>query len=192
MASHTLAGLPCCSSSPAASELPPLLLIDTAGCEFEEAQEADGDSTFNEGEARTALAHVKRLLAAGLAPADVGVITPYSAQVRLVCSRGLLCAGLAPAATHAAACRTIRSDLSCCPPRLAACHAALACCAPSPAPHCVQVALLKELRGERLAGLEVSTVDGFQGREKEAIVISMVRRHVAMSGSSTPAAMRCS
>jgi hypothetical protein len=45
-----------------------------------------------------------------------------------------------------------------------------ACCA-------VQVALLKELRPEKLAGtLEISTVDGFQGREKEAIVISMVRR----------------
>jgi hypothetical protein len=55
-------------------------------------------------------------------------------------------------------------------------------CLPSAAvcwPLCraAQVALLKELRPEKLAGsLEISTVDGFQGREKEAIVISMVRR----------------
>jgi len=28
---------------------------------------------------------------------------------------------------------------------------------------------------DRLKNIEISTVDGFQGREKEAIVISMVR-----------------
>eukprot|EP00882_Tetradesmus_deserticola_P026838 GHRQ01029647.1.p1 GENE.GHRQ01029647.1~~GHRQ01029647.1.p1 ORF type:complete len:532 (+),score=217.63 GHRQ01029647.1:349-1944(+) len=124
VAAHTLADLPSVSSNgsasnEAASELPTMLLIDTAGCEFDECQEQDGDSRYNQGEAQAALAHVQRLLAAGLAPTDVGIITPYSAQV----------------------------------------------------------ALLRELRPEKLAGsLEISTVDGFQGREKEAIVISMVRR----------------
>ena len=32
-------------------ELPVLLLIDTAGCGFEERQEEEGDSRSNEGEA---------------------------------------------------------------------------------------------------------------------------------------------
>jgi superfamily I DNA and/or RNA helicase len=88
VAGHTLADLPSVStnsstSSDAAAELPTMLLIDTAGCEFEEYQEQDGDSRYNQGEAQAALAHVQRLLAAGLAPADIGIITPYSAQVIL-------------------------------------------------------------------------------------------------------------
>lgn len=37
------------------------------------------------------------------------------------------------------------------------------------------MARLRELRPEALSSrLEISTVDGFQGREKEAVVISMV------------------
>lgn len=41
----------------------------------------------------------------------------------------------------------------------------------------MQVVLLKILRSkdDKLKNVEISTVDGFQGREKEAIVISMVR-----------------
>lgn len=41
------------------------------------------------------------------------------------------------------------------------------------APYAAQVRLLRERLP--LAGLEVDTVDGFQGREKEAVVISLVR-----------------
>ena len=43
-------------------------------------------------------------------------------------------------------------------------------------PYDAQVRLLRELlRAERDAGLEIGTVDGFQGREKEAVVLDLVR-----------------
>ncbi|CAG9467345.1 unnamed protein product [Pedinophyceae sp. YPF-701] len=42
-------------------------------------------------------------------------------------------------------------------------------------PYSAQVGALREARGERYEGVEISTVDGFQGREKEAIIISAVR-----------------
>lgn len=48
VAGHTLADLPACSSSAAAAELPTLLLIDTAGCDFDEQQEDDGDSRWGQ------------------------------------------------------------------------------------------------------------------------------------------------
>jgi superfamily I DNA and/or RNA helicase len=43
-------------------------------------------------------------------------------------------------------------------------------------PYSKQVALIKSLIGDKtLAPVDVSTVDGIQGREKECIIISMVR-----------------
>ena len=44
-------------------------------------------------------------------------------------------------------------------------------------PYSAQVGVLRDLRAadESLAKVEMSTVDGFQGREKEAIIISAVR-----------------
>ncbi|GLC34608.1 hypothetical protein PLESTM_000216800 [Pleodorina starrii] len=115
------------SSAPEAGDkagpLPVLLLIDTAGCGYEEQQEAEGSSYANPGEAKAVMAHVQRLMRRGIAPSSIGIITPYNAQV----------------------------------------------------------AHLKELRQE-LSGssvLEISSVDGFQGREKEAIIISMVRSNDA-------------
>ncbi|XP_020881185.1 DNA-binding protein SMUBP-2 isoform X2 [Arabidopsis lyrata subsp. lyrata] len=95
-----------------------LLLVDTAGCDMEEKKDEE-ESTYNEGEAGVAMAHAKRLMESGVQPSDIGIITPYAAQVML----------------------------------------------------------LRILRGkeEKLKDMEISTVDGFQGREKEAIIISMVR-----------------
>ncbi|XP_049392982.1 uncharacterized protein LOC125857434 [Solanum stenotomum] len=45
------------------------------------------------------------------------------------------------------------------------------------APYAAQVVFLKTLKSnvDKLKEMEISTVDGFQGREKEAIIISMVR-----------------
>eukprot|EP00198_Chlamydomonas_reinhardtii_P001007 XP_001690342.1 predicted protein [Chlamydomonas reinhardtii] len=92
--------------------------MDTAGCGFEEQQEAEGSSYANPGEAKAVMAHVARLVRIGIPPQHIGIITPYNAQV----------------------------------------------------------ALLKELRAQSVGGaLEISSVDGFQGREKEAILVSMVR-----------------
>ncbi|WPT18014.1 DNA-binding protein SMUBP-2 [Picochlorum sp. SENEW3] len=97
---------------------PVLAFIDTAGCDMEETKEEDGESLKNTGEADIVMAYIEKLIAAGMRPADIGVITPYAAQVTLL--------------------RSMRSaDIG--------------------------------------SKLEISTVDGFQGREKEAIVISMVR-----------------
>jgi ATP-dependent RNA/DNA helicase IGHMBP2 len=96
----------------------PLELVDTAGRGFEEETPEGSDSKANEGEAALAAAEVERVLALGVAPADVAVISPYDGQVQR----------------------------------------------------------LRALLADRIAeGLEVDTVDGFQGREKEAVIVSLVR-----------------
>jgi len=96
----------------------PLLFVDTAGRGFEEETPEGSDSKHNPGEADLVAAEVERVLALGVAPADVAVISPYDAQVQR----------------------------------------------------------LRQLLAARLEdGLEVDTVDGFQGREKEAVVVSLVR-----------------
>lgn len=100
---------------------PTLILVDTAGFEMEEKKDEE-DSTMNEGEATIAIGHALRLVDSGVQACDIGIITPYSAQVTY----------------------------------------------------------LKVLRGAetKLKDVEISTVDGFQGREKEAIIISMVRSNL--------------
>jgi ATP-dependent RNA/DNA helicase IGHMBP2 len=93
----------------------PLHFIDTAGAEFLEELEEDGESKLNRKEADLVVRLVNELIAAGVQPTDMGVIAPYSAQTRL----------------------------------------------------------LRQLIEQ--PGLEIDTVDGFQGREKEVVVLTMVR-----------------
>jgi ATP-dependent RNA/DNA helicase IGHMBP2 len=100
----------------------PLEVVDTAGRGFEEETPPGSDSKLNAGEAEAAAAEVARILALGLPPGDVAVISPYDGQVQRL--RQLLAAQVE-------------------------------------------------------AGLEVDTVDGFQGREKEAVVVSLVRSNEA-------------
>ncbi|EFX03686.1 DNA-binding protein smubp-2 [Grosmannia clavigera kw1407] len=105
----------------------PLVFIDTQGGDFAEGDQTSEqtsrgkltDSKHNTLEAALVRQHVRALVAAGVRPQDIAVVTPYSAQVAL----------LAPLKTA-------------------------------------------------LAGLEVGTVDGFQGREKEAVVLSLVRSNL--------------
>jgi len=96
----------------------PLLFVDTSGRGFEEETPDGSESKQNAGEAELCAAEVERILALGVAPADVAVIAPYDAQVQR----------------------------------------------------------LRQLLAERVdQGMEVDTVDGFQGREKEAVVVSLTR-----------------
>ncbi|CAD6205759.1 unnamed protein product [Miscanthus lutarioriparius] len=97
---------------------PTIILIDTTGCDMEEVKDEE-ESTMNEGEAAVSIAHAKLLVESGVNASDIGIITPYSAQVT-----------------------------------------------------CLKMMRNKDAK---LKDLEISTVDGFQGREKEAIIISMVR-----------------
>lgn len=86
--------------------------IDTAGAGYEDEQEPDGNSRQNPQEATLVAAQALQLRDAGVG--DIGIITPYAAQVRL-------------------------------------------------------------LQAQLPDDIEISSVDGFQGREKEAIIISLVR-----------------
>uniref|UniRef100_A0A0E0KFX7 DNA helicase n=1 Tax=Oryza punctata TaxID=4537 RepID=A0A0E0KFX7_ORYPU len=97
---------------------PTIILIDTTGCDMEEVKDEE-ESTMNEGEAAVSIAHAKLLVESGVHASDIGIITPYAAQVT-----------------------------------------------------CLKMMRNKDTK---LKDLEISTVDGFQGREKEAIIISMVR-----------------
>jgi superfamily I DNA and/or RNA helicase len=97
-----------------------VLFLDTAGKGFEEVAEPGTGSLYNAGEAELVAARVKTLLGAGLAPRELAVITPYSAQAARI-----------------------------------------------------RELIQREL--PEVVDLEVDTVDAFQGREKDAVLVSLVR-----------------
>ncbi len=93
----------------------PVEFIDTAGAEYEEQLESDGESKLNPKEANVIVRLVGELIEAEVEPSQIAIIAPYAAQVRLL--RGRL----------------------------------------------------------DIRDLEIDTVDGFQGREKEVVLLTMVR-----------------
>jgi ATP-dependent RNA/DNA helicase IGHMBP2 len=97
-------------------DCPPVLFLDTAGKGFEESKAPQTESLMNEGEGALVVARVRELLAAGLSPRELGVITPYRSQALW-----------------------LREQL------------------------------------QDLTEVEVDTVDSFQGREKDVIMVSLVR-----------------
>lgn len=55
-----------------------------------EEKKDEEDSTLNEGEAQVAIAHAKRLVKSGVQTSDIGIITPYAAQVKFLSEYAVL------------------------------------------------------------------------------------------------------
>jgi len=108
-----LTDLPAVTSSPLTDC--PVHFIDTAGASYDEETEPNGDSRLNPLEAELVVKKINELLEAGVSAETIAVISPYSAQVRL----------------------------------------------------------LREMLSK--SEIEIDSVDGFQGREKEAVIVSLVR-----------------
>ncbi|MBL8892831.1 MAG: AAA family ATPase [Planctomycetaceae bacterium] len=117
---HVLSDLDGVAALPITSA--PVAFYDSAGASWDEELEPNGLSKRNPQEAAFVLKKVGELFAAGVNPNAIGVIAPYSAQVRL-----------------------LRDSASRQSPR------------------------------SQWSDVEIDTIDGFQGREKEAIIISLVR-----------------
>lgn len=93
----------------------PIHYYDTAGASYDEAQEPRGESRLNPLEAELVHRKIIELIDSGVLSHQIAVISPYSAQVKL---------------------------------------------------------LREKLKGHEL---EIDSVDGFQGREKDAVIVSLVR-----------------
>ncbi len=103
-----------------------LLYVDTAGKGFEEKLELGSESRYNPEEAELVLTELKKMMDAGVPASEIAVISPYSAQVRLL----------------------------------------------------TQIAGAQRAVPLHETGLEIDSVDGFQGREKELVIVSLVRSNL--------------
>jgi ATP-dependent RNA/DNA helicase IGHMBP2 len=117
VAAHLLCDLPDIERTPLTET--PVDFIDTAGASYTEELEPDGESRLNPEEVKLVVRKIAALVAAGVQPAQIAVISPYAAQVRL-----------------------LREKLE---------------------------------REYAETSCDVDTVDGFQGREQEVVIISLVR-----------------
>ncbi len=114
--SQTLSGISGVKECTESTE--PFLFVDTAGKGFEEKLEEGSESRYNPEEAQMVLDQLRKMIEIGVHPKEIAVISPYSAQVRLLASQ-------------------------------------------SPHPD-----------------VEIDSVDGFQGREKELVIVSLVRSNM--------------
>ncbi|OGW72307.1 MAG: hypothetical protein A2Y02_00215, partial [Omnitrophica bacterium GWA2_52_12] len=104
----------------------PFVFLDTAGLGYEENLEEGTSSRTNEQEALLAVKLYRQLLEAGVQAADIALISPYSAQVKLLAS----------------------------------------------------LILQERDDSDSAAVAEINSIDSFQGREKEAVIVSLVRSNL--------------
>lgn len=97
--------------------------VDTAGIGYEEKRDIGTGSIYNEGEAKLVYTHYRKLVESGVSPNYIAIISPYSAQVKLLE-------------------QMIVGDVD-------------------------------YLEASKLP--EINSVDAFQGREQEVVIVSLVR-----------------
>lgn len=136
----------------------PVIFIDTQGGDYPEKNEDEdtgrkssiksllGDSKSNEMEAALVKQHVRKLVDTGVKPEDIAVVTPYNAQV----SHILFLIKYSHKDYQVQTAPEDGIDTR------------------------FKLALLAPLK-DLFPGIELGSVDGFQGREKEAVIVTLVR-----------------
>lgn len=129
-------------------DVPVMLLLDTADCDMGEDRTEEGTSHSNAHEVALVHRHVCMLLRAGLRPADIGIITPYNAQVQLL-KKKFFSAGEDEDDEQGGTKKAT-------------------------------IAVNEDGNADNsdkltFEGLEIRSVDGFQGGERECIILSLVR-----------------